>query len=62
MMPGVRRFILEGMGSSVGGGMQTLSDRLYIEIDAGGVILLAAIALGAAFLIARRVRRRRPLS
>jgi hypothetical protein len=42
--------------------MQTLTDRLYIEIDAGGIILLAAIALGVALLMARGLRRRGPLS
>ena len=42
--------------------MQALTDILYIEIDAGGIVLLAAITFGAAFLIARRLRRRKPFS
>jgi uncharacterized membrane protein YedE/YeeE len=41
---------------------QTLTDRLYVEVDAGGVILLAVVVFGAAFLIARGLRRRRRLS
>ena len=43
--------------------MGALSDRFYIEVDAAGVIFLAAIALGVAFFIARRLpRRRKPSS
>jgi hypothetical protein len=41
--------------------MQALTDRLYIEIDPGGVILLGALIFGAALLVALRLRRRRPL-
>ncbi len=41
--------------------MQALTDRLYIEVDTGGMILLGALIFGAALLIALRVRRRRPL-
>ncbi len=40
--------------------MQALTDRLYIEVDAGGVMLLGALVFGAALLIALRLRRRRP--
>jgi hypothetical protein len=41
---------------------QTLTDRLYVEMDAGGVIWLAVIVFGAAFLTARGLRRRRHIS
>lgn len=41
--------------------MQALSDMIYIEVDTGGVILLGALVLGAGFLVAFWLRRRRPL-